>query len=76
MLLLDTVDPLFGLDNGVRGTDRATYIFLLEEPLHDPLHTYAEIFLLLRSVQGTLSCRLTLLDMCDAKPPQRVAQWK
>ena len=37
MLLLDTVDPLFGLDTGVRGTDRATYIFLLEEPLHDPL---------------------------------------
>ena len=46
MLLLDTGNPLLGLDTGVRGTD----VFLLEEPLHDPL--------LLRSVQGTLSCRL------------------
>ena len=25
MLLLDTGGPLFGLDTGVRGTDRATY---------------------------------------------------
>ncbi len=46
MLLLDTGNPLLGLDTGVRGTD----VFLLEEPLHDPL--------LLRSVPGTLSCRL------------------
>ena len=59
MLLLDTGNPLFGLDTGVRGTDRATYsCWRSRSTIH-----YAEIFLLLRSVQGTLSCRLTLLDV-------------